>query len=122
MEPIYQRRQALGFVHLSPTEQVIMAVWSLKAEVNNGGFGQYFANSSGEHAETAAAALQHIGAERTRGLLLRAIAIIGGSPPPGQTDRQLLLSRLPVRALAQLHELDLAFYDKPDDLNALLLA
>ena len=52
----------LPYPELSPEEKVFLHVWELEAEVNNGGFEQYFINSSGGHAAKIAESLEAIGA------------------------------------------------------------
>jgi len=56
---------------LGSAEQVFRSIWELEAEVNNGGFPQYFENSSGRIAPYAEAALRAIAATR-------AADIVGG--------------------------------------------
>lgn len=46
-------------------QKVFSALWTLMSEVGNGGFWQYFANSSAETAYFAVEALQIIGAHKT---------------------------------------------------------
>ena len=54
----------------------------LEAEVNNGGFHQFFSNSSGEYVRETIKALTDVGAAKTCDLLKRAVAICfpGGYP------------------------------------------
>ena len=60
---------------LSNGRQAIFATWGLEAEVNNGGFNQYFFNSfsSGQYAEEARDGFRLIGAEKHANLTQRAI-------------------------------------------------
>jgi len=87
---------------LSPAGQVFRSVWELEAEVNNGGFDQYFFNSSGEGAPFVTDALRAIGAHAAADIAARAIA------SSGDTDA--------------LEQLDQEFFAYPDDLTALLYA
>src|SRR6185436_580594 len=66
----------------SDVEQVALCMHKLEAEVNNGGFHQFFFNSSGELVPQTLDALKTIGAPKTRQLLERAVAIAfpGGYP------------------------------------------
>jgi hypothetical protein len=63
------------FQHLVPKVQVALCIHALEAEVNNGGFHQYFFNSSGEYARETLAALAAVNAPITQDLLERAIAV-----------------------------------------------
>ena len=59
---------------LTPSAKVLYLVQTLDGEVFNGGFHQYFSNSSGKFAHKTLFALYDLGATRRAGLLQRAIA------------------------------------------------
>ncbi|WP_421547208.1 DMP19 family protein [Pseudomonas sp. QD4] len=71
--------QALGRLHalewhldqVSAKDQAIVALWRLEADGYNGGFLQFFCNWGDQTYDLAVAALQAIGAERTRELVSR---------------------------------------------------
>jgi hypothetical protein len=63
------------FDGLSPGFRAVFSTWILEGEVNNGGFNQFFWNSSGEYAADAAAGFDLIGAPAYARLMRRAIAI-----------------------------------------------
>jgi Domain of unknown function (DUF4375) len=108
---------------LTPPERVFVAIWSLDADVNNGGFDQYYLNSSGDHARSAPGALRTIGADRTARIVERANAAFGPDGPPA--DRAARLEALPAlddEVQEQWDELDVEFYAYPDDLTQLLYA
>src|SRR5215472_12379335 len=52
----------LDYKDLSAPERVFLVIWELESEVNNGGFQQYFHNSSGALAPHAVDALKTLGA------------------------------------------------------------
>ncbi len=56
--------------------QYIYAVWLLEGEINNGGFNQYFYNSSGLFAEEAYTGCINIGAKKTAEIVKKAIDIL----------------------------------------------
>jgi hypothetical protein len=58
---------------LSASARSVYIAEALDGEVLNGGFQQFFSNSSGRYAHETLAVLQEIGAVRTAGLLQRAI-------------------------------------------------
>src|SRR5258708_26400252 len=58
----------------SVPQKVFSSVWAVESEVNNGGFSQYFLNSSAETSAFVAEALEAIGAPRTADICRRAIA------------------------------------------------
>ena len=47
---MWAREAAVGVKALSPGERVFLYVWNLEAEVNNGGFEQFYLNSAGDNA------------------------------------------------------------------------
>jgi|RhiMethySRZTD1v2_1073278.scaffolds.fasta_scaffold184497_2 hypothetical protein len=108
----------------SDAEQVALCMHKLEAEVNNGGFHQFFFNSSGELVPQTLHALTEIGAPITRRLLERAVAIAfpGGYPAEANGVADALAD---FDAVAEaLEPLDEAFlrYDEPltDLVNAYL--
>ncbi|MCR1764692.1 DMP19 family protein, partial [Pseudomonas aeruginosa] len=58
---VYDGRE--GFAGLSPAERSYYAVSVLSGEVHNGGFDQYFGNSSGDQYQAARAGLRELEAE-----------------------------------------------------------
>lgn len=66
---------------LSPGVRMVYTTWGVEAEVNNGGFSQYFENSTGQLADEALAGFRLLGAARHAALLERAMAARrAGSP------------------------------------------
>ena len=92
----------------------------LEAEVNNGGFDQYFYNSAGDNTAETIQALDAVGAMHMANILRRAAAKFpGGMPPKERFTRQAVLLELFPEAAA-FEELDNEFYAYPDDLSSLL--
>jgi hypothetical protein len=63
-----------GFASLSPAEQAFVLIWDLEADVNNGGFNQYFFNSDFDPG-VVPHALRAIGADRAARIVERALAL-----------------------------------------------
>ena len=63
-----------NFSAQSIPQKIFSCVWALEAEVNNGGFSQYFFNSSRETAGFVVEALKVIGASKTAQLCEQAIS------------------------------------------------
>jgi hypothetical protein len=59
---------------LPPGVRAIYTTWLVDAEVNNGGFNQYFFNSSGQYAGDALAGYELLGAEEYAAVMRSAIA------------------------------------------------
>ena len=110
-EAVWGREAKHGFAGLTEPERVFLCVWSLEAEVNNGGFSQFFENSAGDHASATAGALRSVGAPEMAALVERAMKPFGpGGPPADRGERQRALSALPASARERWGELDKEFY------------
>lgn len=62
---------------LNDVENTILAIEALEREVNNGGFSQFFYNSSVEYTPTIVASLKAIGCHETGNLAQKAIDTLG---------------------------------------------
>ena len=121
-ELISAKFDAQGFDSLAPTERVVYCIWWLEAEVNNGGFDQFFFNSAGNlYAETCDA-LTMIGANKTRALLESASAVAFPAAPPANRAERNSLQASSDEVEDQLNDLDRKFYAYEDDLAQLVNA
>ncbi|SRR6266568_2241649 len=104
-------------------QKVFSSIWALEAEVNNGGFSQYFLNDSCETAGFVAEALETIGAPRTGDICKRAIAC---AFPEGLPSDAAAISAAAVEfsddTEDELSALDNEFFTYPHDLTELLFA
>lgn len=104
---------------LAPDELIGVGVWMLEAQVNNGGFDQYYFNSAGNLAVPTVSALTQIGARNTASLLAAANAEFPDSlPPADRNTRQELLEQ--ISETARFGALDQLFYQNAEDLTGLL--
>lgn len=96
-------------------------VEELEAQVNNGGFDQYFFNSSGGNAAATLDALDAVGAHKTAAIVRRACARFpGGMPPSDWNERQdVLLSTVSPDSEA-FEDDDDAFYKYEEDLAGMV--
>ena len=118
---ISKKESLIGFDSLSEKDQIIYSVWWLEAEVNNGGFFQYFWNSAGDHSKEALSALEKVGAVKTAGLLKRAMDIaFDGIVPVNRDARQSLLAQDKQNKEGKLEELDSEFYEYNEDFYKLI--
>ena len=85
-ESIATKEQAGGFASLTPAEQTLHAVWWFEAELNNGGFDQFFSNSAGDLTPNTIEALERIGASACAVILRRAVALFPDSIPHKDRD------------------------------------
>jgi hypothetical protein len=103
---------------LTNGERIIYYVGELEGEINNGGFSQYFFNSSGQNAKEAINALKTINAEYTASLLEQALAIYKNGPTnDGRNDPEE--DELTEKQEEKLNELDDKFYEYNDNLSEL---
>lgn len=113
-----ETRDINDFGKLSRKEQVAFCISILEMEVNNGGFDQFFTNSSGYFALEVLEALKEIHAFRTADILERAIGIsYQNGYPRDRAKHQEVLSTDIEEAL---DEIDSAFYKYEDDLSTLV--
>jgi hypothetical protein len=95
----------------------------LEREINNGGFNQYFFNSSGDFAHQTVNSLLTIGANKTANILQKAIdQFPDKNVPQDRTIRQEILEQIEEAANPIWEELDQKFFAYEDDLNLLNIA
>lgn len=111
----------LEFEELTRPEQVFLCVWELESEVNNGGFDQYFSNTSGDLARHVEAALDAIGARRTRSIVRQAIDAVGREVlDEDREQREERLLALDDERRDHLEKIDQLYFGYPDDVTKLL--
>lgn len=92
----------------------------LEREINNGGFNQYFFNSSGDFAHLTVQSLRTINANTTADILQKAIdQFPDKNVPNNRTERQEILEQIQEMADPVWEELDQKFFTYEDDLNTL---
>lgn len=119
---IAEKLQSLPFENLNNFQRVFITIWDLEAEVNNGGFMQYFFNSAGENAHEARDSLIAIGAHNCARVVDQAIAALN---MPIENWKMLELRRDYVVDAEESMEdeferLDSLFFAYPDDLSDLM--
>jgi hypothetical protein len=115
---VMDRFEREGAEGLSEPQLYYLTLSWLDAEVRNGGFSQYFFNSSGDLAEHAVDAAKAVGATRAARLIQKAVALFGRDGP--DSDRDERMDQLSAVSLEALEKLDTQYYDCPDDLRELL--
>jgi hypothetical protein len=98
-------------VHITDPEKVLICIWQLEAEVNNGGFSQYYYNSAGDLAVDTPASLEAIGASRTAEIVRVSNELFPEGPPCDQDSRVDLLDEIPNEAFERLDDQFLAYED-----------
>lgn len=109
-----------GYGSLAPHERIVFDVSALEAEVNNGGFHQFFFNSEADRVPEIIEALQAIGASTVAGVVQEACRLFpSGGPSRRRSDRQEQLEQI---GDEQFDALDERFYAYPDPLSQLVVA
>lgn len=111
----------VNYQDLSTPERVFLLIWEFESEVNNGGFHQYFHNSSGAGAPHVVEALKTIGAQATATIAQRALNTVNPVTTWSRdADRQASIKALPSATRQTLEELDQEYYACREDLTPLL--
>jgi hypothetical protein len=108
-EAISQKAQRGGMQSLTNEERIVLAVEALEREVNNGGYDQFFVNSSREFAPTVVDALQRIGCKKTATITQRAIKALGVSALTSEAIDAAMVADDEQR-LAKLNRCDDSYY------------
>jgi hypothetical protein len=100
----------LAKTEVNATERVVLTVEAMEREVNNGGFQQFFLNSSNEFAPVLVAALQQIGASKTAGIADRAARAIGATSDWPSERYERAASEADEDTLRELSACDESYY------------
>jgi hypothetical protein len=120
IEAVQEREKQSGYASLAAQGKVVSDVSALEAEVNNGGFHQYFFNSAGDHTAAALHGLEQIGALAAAALVKEACRLFPeGQPHSDRSQRQLQLDTISESAFDGI---DRRFFAYPDPIGDLLLA
>lgn len=117
------RYSGRDFDHLDEVDKILVTIWSLEGDVNNGGFNQYYFNSSGNLAFYAPAVLHRIGAHRMEKFTDDANKLFGLKGPARNRDEreaQLLAIAPNGNESDPWEKVTRAFQAYPDDISALL--
>ncbi len=102
---------------LNEHERIIFVTQILEQEVNNGGFAQFFYNSSGDFSNELVDAFTKIGALKTAEICKKALIVFNNDVPTDKAKREELLDNLECGDL--LSECDDEFYEYEDNLEEL---
>jgi hypothetical protein len=117
-----QKAFKLGDGALSDVERDVLAIEGLEREVNNGGYGQFFGNSSNEYAGIIVPALQRIGCARTATITEQAIAALpeGTALSPASLEDEM--ARPDDERDERLEACNQAYFTAGEDIAAALMA
>jgi Domain of unknown function (DUF4375) len=115
-----QKAARVGENQLTVEERVILAVEALEREVNNGGYDQFFVNSSREYSQIIVDALRRIGCPKTAEITYKALQIMQGS----MTEEEFENGTWDDNAERQdaLGECDSLYFEGPENIEESLFA
>ncbi|MCH2235593.1 MAG: DMP19 family protein [Crocinitomicaceae bacterium] len=106
---------------LTESEKTVLFIENLEIEVNNGGFHQFYSNSSGDYSLETYEALLTIGADSMAKIMNDANSILPNKTiPSNRTERINILEEHEDQLWDKWEECDSKFYEYPDDLIELL--
>jgi hypothetical protein len=108
-QAIQLRQSRVPDIATTPEEHTLLAIIALEREVNNGGYHQFFGNSSCKYALTVIPALESIGCAATAALTQRALDALNLHPLTLKAIEDSIFKPNPERNQA-LDELDKQFY------------
>ncbi len=107
---------------LTDPQKVLLIVENLQREVNNGGFNQFYWNSSGDFSTETVDALIEISALTTAGIVKRANSQFPDNyVPKDRTERQELMEEIEDKANEEWEKCDDNFFKYEDNISELLL-
>src|SRR5215207_685572 len=115
-EALDQKSAQHGASSLSSVERIILAIEALEREVNNGGYDQYFRNSSVEYAPIIVDALNTIGCPNNAHITLDAITALGVSPTPTVREIEIAMSTDDEGRDEKLNDCDSRFYSTGENI------
>ena len=108
------------FSKLTDKQKLFYLNQNLEREINNGGFNQYFCNSSGDNAHETILSLRAICADKTAAILQKAIDQFPDKTVPKDRDERVeIIEQIEETANEVWEELDKTFFEYEDDLNTL---
>ncbi len=110
-----------GTQHLTDEERIVLAVEALEREVNNGGYDQFFVNSSREFSPMIVGALQRIGCKKTANITHEAIKALGISDLRSDVIEAVICNRDEERR-SKLNRCDDAYYNSTEPIAERLFA
>jgi len=120
-EGINQKAEREGAQSLTTEERIVLAVEALEREVNNGGYDQFFVNSSREFAPIIVGALHRIGCKNTANITRKAIEALGISDLRSDAIEAVICTRDEKRA-AKLSRCDDSYYKSTEPIAERLFA
>jgi hypothetical protein len=111
-----------GIEALTIPQRRYHAFFSLDSQVNNGGFTQYFFNSSGDNWREAVAGLEAMESKERLAILLQAVAKFGKEGPSENRGKRMeQLSRITRNNEKSFGDLDSRYYESTENVSVLFM-
>lgn len=107
---------------LSLPESDILAIEAMEREVNNGGYHQFFVNSSREHARNLPASLERIGCPVAAKIAADALGALKIAGEATEAKIETALKRLGAKAPTDLRRLDERYFENKEPIADKLFA
>jgi hypothetical protein len=108
---------------LNESQKILLIVENLEREINNGGFHQFYWNSTGDYAIETVHALMKIGANKTSEIVKKANSEFKNrSVPEDRAERQKKIELIEEKAKENWKKCDYEFHKYQDNLTELLIA
>lgn len=121
-QAIGQKAAREGTQSLSGEERIVLAVEALEREVNNGGYDQFFVNSSREYTPIIVGALQRIGCNKTAKLTRKAIEALRISDLRSDAIEAVICARDDEERSEKLRRCDDSYYKNKEPIAERLFA
>lgn len=119
---LLDKEERKGLASFTQAERFVYAIEGMQREVNNGGWNQFFFNSSGALAFDLVPALQAVGSTKNLSIAERAVKVFGKPASLGEEDRaQHLVKITKDGEISPWDGLDDEFYQAPEDLEAMII-
>jgi len=106
---------------LTPQEKNIVYIEELEREVNDGGFNQYFINTSGDYVKETLEALKIIGSKIFFELLQKAVNKFPNGTVPQDRDERIDIVNVIDENIELWEDLDEEFYNYEEDIYTLMV-
>jgi hypothetical protein len=119
---LLDKEERKGLAAFTRGERYVYAIEGMVREVNNGGWNQFFFNSSGALAFDLVPALEAVGSTKNRSIAERALKIFGKPASLSEDDRAKHLYKVTKDGENNpWDKLENEFYENPEDLEAMML-
>jgi len=119
---LLDKEERKGLASFTRGERFVYAIEGMVREVNNGGWNQFFFNSSGALAFDLVPALEAVGSKKNLSIAQRALKIFGKPASLGEDERSKQLAKVTRDGENNPWEaLEGEFYQNPEDLDAMLV-